>query len=399
MTSGAQGDESIRVRGLTKRYGPVLALDGTSFSTQPGEIVGFLGPNGAGKSTTMRILTCFMPASEGEAQVAGFDVFRQSLEVRRRIGYLPETVPLYTDMRVSEFLDFRAKIKMRGVRRKQRRERIDWAVEQCHIEEVRNRLIDQLSKGYRRRVGLADTLVHDPEVLILDEPTEGLDPNQTRDLVKQLVRSETADGRARTVLFSTHIIPWVERVCERVVVVDRGRLVADGQAADLIGGIDDLIKIRVRLAGDPFDVVERLRACPAARTVDDHSTTMTETVAVVRGDASDEGAIRTFIEEQIAPLAEVAEMVTEPVDLEDVFRDLTHAAEEDVEAANDELEEVAPGGTSRRSPIGRPGRSSCRPSRTSSPRSTWSCSGSTSTGTSSAAGRSTSAACSSSWRS
>jgi ABC-2 type transport system ATP-binding protein len=332
MGSGVNGDESIRVENLTKRYGPVTALDGISFTTRPGEIVGFLGPNGAGKTTTMRILTCFMPATDGKATVAGFDVFRQSMEVRRRIGYLPENVPLYPEMRISEYLEFRAAIKMRGVRRRERRERIVWALEQCHIEDVPHRIIGQLSKGYRRRVGLADSLVHDPEILVLDEPTEGLDPNQTRDvreLVKELVRTETRSGRRRTVLFSTHVIPWVEKVCERVLVIDRGRIVADGRAGDLLEELSEVVKLRAKLRGDPDRLLPALRDCPVEAVVDNLSIGEGETAVLMRGRRADEKALRRHVDETAAATGgEVLTVEVEAVDLEDVFRSLTHAVED-----------------------------------------------------------------------
>jgi ABC-2 type transport system ATP-binding protein len=223
---------AIEVEGLTKRYGPTLAVDDISFSIEPGEIVGFLGPNGAGKTTTLRILTCFLPASSGTARVAGFDVFKESIEVRRRIGYLPENVPLYKEMRVREYLDYRAALKR--VPRGEREDAVNEALRLVRIEDHADRIIGHLSKGYRQRVGLADTLVHDPEVLVLDEPTVGLDPNQVRE-VRDLVR---ALSEKRTVLFSTHVIPWVEAVCERVVVIAQGRIVADGAISELTEGVD-----------------------------------------------------------------------------------------------------------------------------------------------------------------
>ena len=221
---------AIEVEGLTKRYGPTLAVDDISFSVDSGEIVGFLGPNGAGKTTTIRILSCFIPASSGRASVAGLDVERESIEVRRKIGYLPENVPLYREMRVREYLSYRAALKR--VPRAERDDRVEEALELVKITDHEDRIIDQLSKGYRQRVGLADTLVHDPDVLILDEPTVGLDPNQVRE-VRDLVK---ALAERRTVLFSTHIIPWVEAVCERVVIICAGKIVADGPIVDLLEG-------------------------------------------------------------------------------------------------------------------------------------------------------------------
>src|ERR1700691_3645592 len=193
----------IEVKNLTKRYAGRTAIRDISFSVARGEIVGLLGPNGAGKSTTMRILSCFMPATSGTARVAGYDVFHQSNDVRRRIGYMPENNPLYPDMRVRETLKFPARLK--GLTRGKTRERVDAVIGQCGLKDVHRRIIGQLSKGYRQRVGLADALVHEPELIILDEPTIGLDPNQIRS-VRQLIRSL---GGAHTVLISTHILPEV----------------------------------------------------------------------------------------------------------------------------------------------------------------------------------------------
>ena len=239
---------AIEVCGLTKRYGPTLAVDDISFQVEPGEVVGFLGPNGAGKTTTIRILACFLPATDGKASVAGHDVFRESTAVRRMIGYLPENVPLYREMRVRDYLLYRAALKR--VPRRERADRVEDALHEVRIEDHAERIIGHLSKGYRQRVGLADTLVHDPEVLILDEPTVGLDPNQVadvRDLVKGLAEE-------RTVLFSTHVIPWVQAVCQRVIVIAGGRIVADGLIAELIegveGGLEQVFRRLTDEAGD-----------------------------------------------------------------------------------------------------------------------------------------------------
>ena len=214
---------AIQVEDLTKSYGPVMAVDHVNFEIQPGEIVGFLGPNGAGKSTTLRILTTYLPATTGFARVAGFDVMTESMEVRRRIGYLPESVPLYGEMRVEEYLTFRAKLK--EVDRRTRLRKVEEAMERCRIREVRRRLISTLSRGYRQRVGLADTLVHDPEILILDEPTIGLDPVQ----IEETLNTIRGLAGSHTIIFSHHILGEVEKVCERVIIIHRGRIEWDGK--------------------------------------------------------------------------------------------------------------------------------------------------------------------------
>lgn len=210
----------IEVENLTKRYAGYTAVDGLSFNVRRGEIVGFLGPNGAGKSTTMRILSCYMAATSGSAKVAGFDIFTQADEVRARIGYMPENNPLHTDMRVREYLKFRARLK--GLTRVRSRERVDVVIDQCSLKDVHNKVIGTLSKGYRQRVGLADSLVHEPELIILDEPTIGLDPHQIRS-VRQLIKSLATK---HTVLISTHILPEVEMICNRVVIIRDGRILA-----------------------------------------------------------------------------------------------------------------------------------------------------------------------------
>ena len=210
----------IEVQNLTKRYGRHTAVGGVTFSVKKGEILGFLGPNGAGKTTTMRVLTGYIPATEGKAIVAGFDVFDQPIEAKRRTGYLPETPPLYPDMEVGEYLDFCAKIK--GVAPGERKTRVADAVEKCRIGDVRTKLIAKLSKGYRQRVGLAQAILHNPEVLILDEPTAGLDPKQiieTRELIKELAGDHT-------IILSTHILPEVSQTCQRVIIINKGRVVA-----------------------------------------------------------------------------------------------------------------------------------------------------------------------------
>src|SRR5947207_2803593 len=213
-------DFMIEVSNLTKRYAGHTAVSDVSFTVNRGEIVGLLGPNGAGKSTTMRILSCFLPATSGTVRIAGLDVFHESVEVRRRIGYMPENNPLYPEMRVREYLRFRARLKGLGWRRS--RERVATVMEQCGLADVSRRIIGQLSKGYRQRVGLADALVHEPELIILDEPTIGLDPNQIRS-VRQLIKSLSP---VHTVLISTHILPEAEMTCNRMVIMYEGKILA-----------------------------------------------------------------------------------------------------------------------------------------------------------------------------
>jgi ABC-2 type transport system ATP-binding protein len=223
----------IEVQNLTKRYGPVTAVDGVSFRVERGEILGFLGPNGAGKTTTMRILTGYMPATEGKAVVAGFDVFDQAIEAKRRTGYLPETPPLYPDMTVTEYLAFVAKIK--GVPPADQKQRVRAVMERTHVADMANRLCSKLSKGYKQRVGLAQALIHNPDVLILDEPTAGLDPkqiNETRLLIKELAGDHT-------IILSTHILPEVSQTCQRVVIINKGKVVAidtPGNLTDRLSG-------------------------------------------------------------------------------------------------------------------------------------------------------------------
>jgi ABC-2 type transport system ATP-binding protein len=217
----------IKVIGVTKKYPARLAVDHISFEVARGEIVGFLGPNGAGKTTTMRMLTGYLPMNSGRIEVAGYDVATQPQEVRRRIGYLPENCPLYPEMRVDEYLRFRAELK--GVKGSARKAKINEVKEQCGLTEVGKRIIGQLSKGYRQRVGLADSLVHDPDLLILDEPTVGLDPyqiRQVRELIKQL-------SEKHTILLCTHILPEVEAICERILIINEGRIVAADTEANL----------------------------------------------------------------------------------------------------------------------------------------------------------------------
>jgi ABC-2 type transport system ATP-binding protein len=251
----------IQVDNLTKRYGPVTAIHDVSFHVDKGRIVGFLGPNGAGKSTTMKILACFMPASGGAARVAGYDVFSQSLEVRRRIGYLPENAPLYADLSVASYLDFVAEIK--GVARTARRGRVADVMERCFVGDMQNRLIGKLSKGYRQRVGLAQALLGDPEVLILDEPTIGLDPRQIAE-IRALIRSLAGQ---HTVILSTHILPEVSMVCDDVIIINRGQVVAQGTESELVQQAFPSARIELRVAGATDDVAGAVAAIPGVTGV------------------------------------------------------------------------------------------------------------------------------------
>jgi ABC-2 type transport system ATP-binding protein len=235
----------IDVRGLTKRYGPFEAVAGVSFSVQRGEIVGFLGPNGAGKTTTLRILTGFMPATGGTAIVAGHDVHREPLEVKRNVGYLPENVPLYPEMRVRSYLQYVAEVK--SVARASRAAEVARVIERCGLGEMRDRLIGHLSKGYKQRVGLAQALVGNPPVLILDEPTVGLDPKQIIS-IRETIRELAAE---HTVLVSTHILPEVAMLCRRVVILNRGRIAAEQDLAQMAPGrsLEDLFLAAISADG------------------------------------------------------------------------------------------------------------------------------------------------------
>lgn len=256
----------IEVERLTKFYGPVAAIQDVSFTVEKGAIVGFLGPNGAGKTTTMRILACFMPASSGTARVAGYDVFEHSLEVRRRIGYLPEHVPLYGDLTVAAYLDFVADVK--GLSRAERRRRVGEVMERCLIGDVAGRLVGRLSKGYRQRVGLAQALLADPDVLILDEPTIGLDPRQIRE-IRALIKSL---GGEHTVILSTHILAEVSMVCEGVIIINRGRIVASGSLGRLMDELSPVRRVQVQVEGPPELVGASLRALRGVTRVEARGT-------------------------------------------------------------------------------------------------------------------------------
>jgi ABC-2 type transport system ATP-binding protein len=306
----------IEVDRLTKRYGAFTAVDDISFQVGKGEIVGFLGPNGAGKTTTMRVLTCFLPATEGTARIAGYDIFDNPLEVKKRIGYLPELPPLYRDMRVRTYLEFIAKIK--GVAPKESRQRIDEAIAQCGLVDRTEQLIGHLSKGYRQRVGLAQAILHDPEVIIMDEPTSGLDPNQIIE-VRQLIRELAQE---RTVILSTHILPEVEMTCNRVIIIHEGKIVAVDTPENLTAHMRDTTRFFVRISGD-IDI-----AAKAIATIDGVSdVTRANNGLHVHWPA--EADLSAAVSARIVELGMgLVEMKREAMSLEEIFHALTMHEEE-----------------------------------------------------------------------
>jgi ABC-2 type transport system ATP-binding protein len=307
----------IKVQNLTKRYAGFTAINNLNFEVERGEIVGFLGPNGAGKSTTMKILTGYLPATSGTAKIAGFDVFEQSLQARQHIGYLPENTPLYQDMRIGEYLRYRAQLK--GVAGGKLKERVGDVLEMCDLSNVERKLIGSLSKGYRQRVGLADALVSDPDLLILDEPTIGLDPNQIRQ-VRELVKNL---ANKRTVLISTHILPEVEIMCSRVIVIHKGKIRASDTAENLLRAhrVAGALRIEANVHGDDA----RLRLSQVAGVKDvteeaDGDYTTFQLKLEANAEPSDE-VLRLASERRWS----VRELVRRRATLEDVFVELTHA--------------------------------------------------------------------------
>jgi ABC-2 type transport system ATP-binding protein len=316
---------SIVVDDVTKTYGDFKALDRVSFLIRPGEIVGFLGPNGAGKTTTMKILTCFMAATEGNAEVAGHDVHAASAEVRKRVGYLPENVPLYDEMIVYDYLRFIAEV--RGVDRGERDERIAEVVGRTGLEEVLHREISELSKGYRQRVGLAQAIIHRPDVLILDEPTTGLDPNQIieiRDVITEI-------GKEKTIIFSTHILQEVTAVCDRIIIINRGEIVADGTLDDLEEAVAETEPgLLVEFSGDANDdeIREMLTDLPGVDAVEKAPRRPGQ--IAYRIVTSEEDSVRTWLlkTEADEDFGLVSLTRAQPT-LEDIFRVYTAGATEE----------------------------------------------------------------------
>lgn len=308
----------IKVNNLTKYYGPHKAVDNISFNVEEGQIVGFLGPNGAGKSTTLKVLTCYQPASSGTATVAGFDVLTQSIEVRRLVGYLPESNPLYPEMRVNEYLSFRG--KLRGLGRGEREAAIKRVADRCWLGDFIKRPIGHLSKGMKQRVGLADALLHDPKVLVLDEPTIGLDPNQIRE-TRRLV---TDLAKKHTIILSSHILPEVEAVCERMIIIAGGRIRASGSINEVRTRVIGASRLLAEVKGPMQEVQQAIQKIPGVKRVDAKAVDGWNRLRVDCGDGKD-------VREEIASQAArngwgLRELRLEVGSLEEFFTQITAEA-------------------------------------------------------------------------
>ena len=319
----------IKVEGLTKRYARTVAVDNISFEVEKGQIVGFLGPNGAGKTTTMRVLTCFLPPSEGKATVAGFDVMENPMEVKKRIGYLPETPPLYPEMEVVEYLNFVGKLK--GLGSAELGRRVDEVMQRCAVADVRNKLISKLSKGYRQRVGLAQAIIHNPDVLILDEPTSGLDPKQIIE-IRELLRSLAGD---HTIILSTHILSEVEHACERVIIISEGKLVAIDSVANLTNRLrgSEAVALELEAADgrpNPSEVQQRLEQVSGVSRVvmkDSRNGRLAFEVESLQGKHIRSDLARTVVNSGW----NLNELRSVGLSLEDIFLQLTAAEEKDTD--------------------------------------------------------------------
>ena len=307
----------IRIENLTRTYGPTLAVDDISLEVKTGEVLGFLGPNGAGKTTTMRVITCFMLPTKGNVYVDDLNVYDHSMEIRRKIGYLPENAPVYLDMNVMDYLEYVS--DLREVPKNRKKERMSEMVDVCGLKTVLGKDIGELSRGFRQRVGLAQAMIHDPEILVLDEPTLGLDPNQIaeiRNLIKKL-------GKEKTVILSTHILPEVQATCDRVVIIDEGKIVADGTTDDLRRSYMGAAKVTVELKAAPENAVDLFNALPGVESVSDTASTATGNHLI---DIETKPGVD--IREDVFNLAvqnkwTILEMHTVETELEDIFRHLT----------------------------------------------------------------------------
>ncbi len=312
----------IEVEKLTRYFGNITAIDNVTFRVEKGEVLGFLGPNAAGKTTTMRILTCFLPASKGSARVANFDVFQSPLEVKKRIGYLPENPPLYAEMTVYSFLDFIAKIK--GLDPRDRNQKINAAIEKAGLDDRVNTIVKHLSKGYKQRLGIAQAIIHEPEVLILDEPTIGLDPKQiieVRELIKNLA------GR-HTIILSTHILPEVSMTCQRVVIIDRGKVVAEDRPENLIAKLKGSDQFTIVIGGPEEQVLESLSSIKGVNQV-----FITQKRADDKIIYSVESSLHTEITKDLAKVVvtngwDLYELKKAEMSLEEIFLRLTTHEEE-----------------------------------------------------------------------
>lgn len=330
----------IEVKELTKSYGPTLAVNQVSFDANAGEVVGFIGPNGAGKTTTMRILTCYLTMDSGSATVAGYDVIENGIDVRKNVGYLPESAPLYTDMGVVDYLKFMTDI--REIPKSQRKDRLKTVVEICGLESVVQKDIGELSKGYRQRVGLAQSLIHDPPILILDEPTSGLDPSQTieiRNLIKEI-------GKEKLVLFSTHILPEVAATCDRILIINRGQIVANGTLDELISQVRGQVrsdnKLHISIRGTEEAITEQLNQLGGI-TGFTHVKTNNGIVSYeITTTRESDDVSETLFQAAVQNGWNLAELREEPIDLEDVFLHFTSRQEGNTASTKEKDSSIAP---------------------------------------------------------
>lgn len=306
----------IEVKNLTKRYGPTVAVDNVSFNAKAGEVLGFLGPNGAGKTTTMRVLTCYLSADEGNATVDGYDVFDQSVEVRKRIGYLPESAPLYLDMGVIDYLKFIAQV--RDIPKSQRQQRTKEVIDICGLESVIQKDVGELSKGFRQRLGLAQCLIHNPPILIMDEPTSGLDPNQIieiRNLIKEI-------GKEKMIIFSTHILPEVSATCSRILIINNGKIVANGSPESLAERAKGGEVVDITIRGPADEIESKLQDLNFVNEFDRVNTVdglLSYRIASEKGTNAAEELFQFVVQNGWS----LTELRQESVSLEDVFRELT----------------------------------------------------------------------------
>jgi len=345
----------ISVKDLTKKYARTTAVDHISFEVQKGEVVGFLGPNGAGKTTTMRVLTCFLPPTDGAVTVAGFDVLKQPLEVKKRTGYLPESPPLYPEMDTTEYLTFVGRLK--GLSRGELRRRIDYVCERCNIEDVKKKLLGKLSKGYRQRVGLAQAIIHNPDVLILDEPTAGLDPKQINE-TRELIRSLAGD---HTIILSTHILPEVEQTCKQVIIINKGKVIATDSVENLQNRARSGESMLVEVAGrngnlDSAAVLQRLEKVPGVARV--LSRDQKENRTVFEVESQPHQSVRADLARAVVEGGwDLNELRPSAVSLEQIFLQLTgetaapsgengQADQQDESDQNDQPEQTSAGASS-----------------------------------------------------